>query len=323
MQEKKTKNLLKLAASVSLFTFGSIIFSSQLVHADNTSQEPEIIDYDKFTPLALPAGQEEVIPTNTVLTKNSETAKLSLANWQDMPDGTTFVWGSKPATIINGLATGSVNVTLPDGTFKYTLVRVRIAGQKQIKLKHATYLFNATGKQLNSTILAAGSIVNINGTKDIKGHTFYQLNNQYYLPLKTFKVKPKDQLKAAKGTKRIMHSTYLYDAKSHRANGLLLKAGSYVKIQKIKGTFGQQANIHYAGGRYFYLIDNNFYVPQSNISGRGIEWSDHAATLYNTKGKKIGKIPAHTPYNTYGDPIKLNGKAYYIIGKGKMISVKF
>ncbi|WEV38750.1 SLAP domain-containing protein [Lactobacillus sp. ESL0680] len=323
MKEKKVNQILKLVFGASLMICG-LSYPQQVAHADSlVNQDSPIIDYNAFNPEALPKGQEETIPTGTTITQDSETAKLSLANWQDMPDGTSFVWHSKPTTIINGLVDGTVNVVLPDGTTKAVNVKVLIAGQKQIKLKHDTYVFNANGQRLNSLILKADSTVNINGTKKVNGHNFYLLDEKHYLPVKNFKVSKKNQITSPKNTKRVMHSTYLYNNKGHRANAIILKAGSRVKVHKINEDTIENKNAHYASGRSFYLIDNDFYIPASNVSGRGITWNDKAITLYDTKGNPRGKIPAHTPYNIYGDPIKVKNTSYYIVGKGKLIKVKW
>ncbi|MDF7639638.1 SLAP domain-containing protein [Lactobacillus sp. ESL0791] len=317
MQEKHTKKWCEFALSAGLMALGCVSISSQTIQADSTTPAADVIDYSKITPVAQPAGQEVVIPTGTVLTRNnSDYAKLSIANWKDMPEGTTYTWNGKPLTIINGLAKGNVGVTLPDGTLKSVYVTVKIAGRQQIKLTHKTHLFNENGQQLNSLILKTGSIVNVNDTTEINGHQFYTLDNQYYLPVTNFKVPKKMQVKAAKGSKRVMHSTYLYDVKGRQANGLILAVGSRVTIQKIP----QDNNINNAAGRMFYAIGNDLYAPVRNITGLETEWQNKALTLYNNKGKKIGKLPAHTPYKTYGDPIRIKGKPYDIIGKNKLIS---
>ncbi|WEV39623.1 SLAP domain-containing protein [Lactobacillus sp. ESL0681] len=317
MKEKKLRNCLKLAFCSCLLFFSYIANTNRPVFAADTTDSAAEIDYDAITPVAQPKGQEVVIPTNTKITQNDDYARLSLANWQDMPAGTTFSWIRKPKTIINGLSDGRVGIVLPDGTFKFVEVTVKIAGQKQVKLKKDTYLFNEQGKQLNKTLLKSGSIVNVNGTKKIKGHKFYVLDDQHFLSLSNFKVSKKQQVKVGKKLQRVMHSTYLYDEKGHRANAITLKAGSYVKIHEI----AQEDNINYAAGRFFYLVGKGLYVPVRNITGmkNEVEWQDKAIPLYNNKGKRIGEIPAHTPYRTYGDAVKIKDKYYYIVDKGKLI----
>lgn len=46
---------------------------------------------------------------------------------------------------------------------------------------------------------------------------------------------------------------------------------------------------------------------------------DHTVSVYNRYGRKIGTISVSKKIQTYGDPIKLKGKHYSIVGKGKLV----
>ncbi|WEV51230.1 SLAP domain-containing protein [Lactobacillus sp. ESL0731] len=300
----------KIIAGLALIIIG-YQSTQQITAADELSIADEI---SAANPVAQKPGQEVTIPTNTNLTGDTTYAKLSIANWQSMPNGTELSWSRKPSTLYNGLSQGTITVTLPDGTTKSVSVTVNIAGTKQVKLHRDSYLYDKKGRQINDLQLKKGSIANVLQTKKINGHNYYELDDNHFLPVTPLK-KVTKQIKITKSYKRVMHSTYLYDEKGHRTNGLILKAGSRVKIHKI----AEDNNIHIAAGRFFYLIGKKLYVPVRNVTGLETEWQDKAIPVYNYHGKRVGQIKAHTPYHTYGDSIQVRGKSYYIVGKGKLI----
>ncbi|WEV70968.1 SLAP domain-containing protein [Lactobacillus sp. ESL0785] len=310
MKKRNFHFSIKIIAGLALIIIG-YQSTQQITAADELSIADEI---SAANPIAQKPGQEVTIPTNTTLAGDTNYAKLSIANWQSMPNGTEFSWYQKPSTLYNGLSKGTVTVTLPDGTTKSVNVTVNIAGTKQVKLYHDSYLYDKKGRRINDLQLKKGSIANILQTKKINSHDYYELDDNHFLPVAPLK-KVTKQIKITKTNKRVMHSTYLYDEKGHRTNGLILKAGSRVKIHKTD----EDNNIHVASGRYFYLVGQKLYVPVRNVTGLETEWQDKPIPVYNYRGKRVGQIKAHTPYHTYGDPIKVKGKPYYIVGKGKLI----
>ncbi len=369
MREKRKRSL-RINLLVILTAFCCLALSDQVKAAE---VDPAI------EPVKLPVGQEIIIPTSTNLSTDHNYAKLCVANNQSFPPETSYYWLIEPSTIINGLTEGMVGLTLPDGTFKNLRVTVKIAGQKQVQLKHNSYLYNQTGRRSNGWILRAGSTLNLTSSKNQKGrlclindHHYVakdnifgtkrklnqpaQIYNQFGVPVnkkglkkkatvRTYGVpvnisgqqmyvtavnrylpsrvvgsavskRPKATSKSAfQQQKRIMHSSYLYNQHGQRINGLILATGSRVKINK---------HYHSADGRLFYSIGKGYYVPVRNVTGISIEKERFAnpITVYNRYAQKVGKIPANQKFQTYGNPIKVKGQHYCIVGKNKLIRSK-
>lgn len=186
------------------------------------------------------------------------------------------------------------------------------------KLRHNARTYNQLGELINKKSIKKGTVVKTYGNPvKIRGLKLYPIATDRYLLAANFKANNAKHVASQKQVsnkqeKRLMHSSYLYNEHGRRVNGLILATGSRVKISKYH---------HLAAGRFFYAIGNGYYVPVRNVTGLKMERVkvDHPVTVYNRYGRKIGTIPVNKKIQTYGDPFKLKGQHYYIVGKGKLI----
>ncbi|QYN53295.1 DUF1542 domain-containing protein [Lactobacillus panisapium] len=117
---------------------------------------------------------------------------------------------------------------------------------------------------------------------------------------------------AAQATDRkLKHNAYFYDKDGKRANLLVAKKGSTIS------TFGEATNI---GGREFYLTDNGLYVAANNFKEQK-RTLKHNAFVYNQNGKRVGTklLKKNSKVGTYGDPVSIHGKSYYIVGTNRYV----
>ncbi|QYN59042.1 DUF1542 domain-containing protein [Lactobacillus panisapium] len=117
---------------------------------------------------------------------------------------------------------------------------------------------------------------------------------------------------AAQATDRkLKHNAYFYDKDGKRANLLVAKKGSTIS------TFGEATNI---GGREFYLTNNGLYVAANNFKEQK-RTLKHNAFVYNQNGKRVGTklLKKNSKVGTYGDPVSIHGKSYYIVGTNRYV----
>ena len=114
----------------------------------------------------------------------------------------------------------------------------------------------------------------------------------------------------------LMHNAYLYDNTGTRANQIVLKIGSQLK------TCGKTT----ISGRNFYVLNDKgnstikYYIAAGNVDPL-VRKLKHNAYLYNQygdrKNKKVLKIGSTA--KTYGDPVKIKNKKYYIVDKNRFV----
>ena len=103
--------------------------------------------------------------------------------------------------------------------------------------------------------------------------------------------------------RKLNHNAYFYNKDGKRANLLVAKKGSVISTYK-------QESIN---GRDFYLTDNGLYVAVNNFKEQ-TRLLKKNAFLYSSKGKRINTklLKKNTKVKTYGDPVTIKGKQYYI-----------
>ena len=186
-------------------------------------------------------------------------------------------------------------------------------------LKHNAYIYNKHGKRIGKAKIKKGkSLATYGSPVKIHGKKYYLVGKGKYVKFNNFtKVKITKKSSSSKTSftrgatdKNLLHNAYLYDKNGQRANKLILKAGSVVKANTTESI----------NGHAFYSIDDNYYVAQGNINGSA-KVLTHNAYQYNKHGKRVGKkvFKASKIVNTYGDPVSIHGKRYYIVGSNRYI----
>ena len=110
--------------------------------------------------------------------------------------------------------------------------------------------------------------------------------------------------------KEIIHNSYLYDKQGKRANKLVILVGSSVNT----------ANKQSINGRSFYELEDGLFISAANIDSKKIKLRRNAY-IYSQHGNRISKkgLKKGKAVKTYGDPVKINNKQYYIIAKNKFV----
>ncbi|MCO6527232.1 MAG: SLAP domain-containing protein, partial [Lactobacillus sp.] len=110
--------------------------------------------------------------------------------------------------------------------------------------------------------------------------------------------------------KRLNHNAYFYNKQGKRANLLVAKSGSIIS------TYGTEK----INGREFYITDNGLYVAVNNVISNKRRLKRNAF-VYNLYGKRVGitLLKKNSEIGTYGDPVKIKGIAYYIIGQNRYV----
>ncbi|AWM75164.1 BspA family leucine-rich repeat surface protein [Lactobacillus kullabergensis] len=114
----------------------------------------------------------------------------------------------------------------------------------------------------------------------------------------------------------LMHNAYLYDNTGTRANQIILKIGSKLK------TCGKTT----INGRNFYVLNDKgnsnikYYIAAGNVDSV-VRKIKHNAYIYNQYGDRQNKkvLKKGSTAKTYGDPIKIKNKKYYIVDKNRFV----
>lgn len=193
------------------------------------------------------------------------------------------------------------------------------------RLKKNAFVYDKYGRKVkNAKILKKGSLVTTYGDPvNIRGQKYFIIGKGKYL--KAAKVNRKQNTAKTKlattdiqmnknsnssVVKTIKHNAYLYDEEGIRSNKLIFKAGSVVEV-----VGKRQVN-----NRLYYLLVNGLQIAAGNIDPTRLELT-HNAFIYNQYGKRVSKkaLGKNTLVNTYGSPIKIKNKSYYIIAKNKFV----
>ena len=114
----------------------------------------------------------------------------------------------------------------------------------------------------------------------------------------------------------LMHNAYLYDNTGTRANQIVLKTGSQLK------TCGRTT----ISGRNFYVLNDKgnstikYYIAAGNVDPV-VRKLKHNAYLYNQYGDRKNKkvLKKGSTVKTYGDPVIIKNKKYYIVDKNRFV----
>ncbi|MBA1393411.1 hypothetical protein EQ500_05960, partial [Lactobacillus sp. XV13L] len=186
---------------------------------------------------------------------------------------------------------------------------------------HNARIYNQLARPCKRQTVKKGKTVTTYGTPvKMQGRKFYAIGSQNYVLANRFKrtkISASGNSKAPinKHKRRLMHSSYIYNSAGHRRNGFILAPGTRVQISK---------KINSVVGRNFYGIGNGDYIPVRNVTGDkyGRDFLRRSVPIYNRYGQKTGVLRAHQPFTVYGDPFKIKGEFYIIIGRGKLVKSK-
>lgn len=195
------------------------------------------------------------------------------------------------------------------------------------KLKHNAYIYNQFGKRVKKTgvykksklIKTYGAAVKIRGKKYFiigknrfvkaanfaKGVVAVGTEKAEVVPTSAVAEKPQVTVE-----KTLMHNAYLYDKNGNRANKLIFQAGSQV------GTVGKKT----VNGKVCYELPDGMFIAAGNIDAKKLKLK-HNAYVYNQYGHRANKkvLKKRKSVKTYGNSVKINGKRYFIISKGRFV----
>ncbi|MDF7668460.1 SLAP domain-containing protein [Lactobacillus sp. ESL0703] len=198
-------------------------------------------------------------------------------------------------------------------------------------LKHNAYVYDEYGQRIKSrhAIKAGTNIATFGDAVTIRGIKYYIIGENKFVRAtnvseteaadtktvtKTAKVEatvgPISDKPDAPVQKKIMHNAYAYNDKGVRANGLIFSAGTVIPTTGAKSI----------DGVLYYELDDGMYIKAANIDAKKLRLQ-HNAYIYSQYGNREGKrvLKKHKLVKTYGDPISIHGKKYYITAKGKFV----
>jgi Rib/alpha/Esp surface antigen-like repeat protein len=192
------------------------------------------------------------------------------------------------------------------------------------KLKYNAYIYNKYGQRVGKKVVKTGQDVAIYGTVvTIRGKKYYTIDHNHFMKANNFtkvaypdlansELSPnaKQDSNKAFTVKALKHNAYLYNQEGKRANKVILNLNSKVK------TYGTKT----INGRKFYVADNNYYIAAGNIDATKRKLT-HNAYVYSQYGNRLGRkvVKQYQVVGTYGDPVGIHGKSYYIIGFGRYL----
>ena len=194
-------------------------------------------------------------------------------------------------------------------------------------MTHNAYVYNQLGKRVKKTgVYKKGQLLNtFGGVVKIRGKRYFTIAKNRYVKAGNVKlvtamgsageevaaetintaVQPVETT-----TKKLMHNAYLYDESGKRANKLIINSGSEIK------TVGKKT----ISGKTYYVLTDGLLVNSGNIDAEKLKLK-HNAYIYNKYGHRLGKrvLRKHKVVKTYGNPIKIGHKKFYVIANGKYI----
>lgn len=195
------------------------------------------------------------------------------------------------------------------------------------KLKHNAYIYNQFGKRVKKTgVYKKGKLIKTFGAAvKIRGKKYFIIGKNRFVKAANFAkgvvaagtakaeviptsaVAEKPQVTVEK---TLMHNAYLYDKNGTRANKLIFQAGSQV------GTVGKKT----VNGKVYYELPDGMFIAAGNIDAKKLKLK-HNAYVYNQYGHRANKkvLKKRKSVKTYGNSVKINGKRYFIISKGRFV----
>ncbi|RMC55144.1 SLAP domain-containing protein [Lactobacillus sp. ESL0261] len=219
-----------------------------------------------------------------------------------------------------------VLVDTHDNNKKYYVAATNGQATKQ-KLSHNAYVYNQLGKRVKKTgVYKRGQLLNtFGGVVKIRGKRYFTIAKNRYVKAGNVKlvtatgsvgeevtaetintaVQPVETT-----TKKLMHNAYLYDENGKRANKLIINLGSELETVAKKTI----------GSKIYYALADGLFVDSGNIDAKRLKLK-HNAYIYNRYGHRLGKkvLRKHKAVKTYGNPIKIGHKKFYVIANGKYI----
>ncbi len=188
---------------------------------------------------------------------------------------------------------------------------------KARKLIHNAYVYNKYGQRANKQVLKRGNSIKTYGIPVImRGKLYYAIGNNHFVKINNCQPRTNNYQEANADTgtssdkQTLLHNAYLYDDNGQRANQVILKAKSKVGTNRTKTI----------NGRKFYVLANVYYLAAGNIDAinRKLTHNTHIYSQYgNRLDRKVLKQGKSIP--TYGDPVAIHGKAYYIVDFDKYL----
>lgn len=195
------------------------------------------------------------------------------------------------------------------------------------KLKHNAYIYNQFGKRVKKTgVYKKGKLIKTFGAAvKIRGKKYFIIGKNRFVKAANF-AKGVVAVSTAKAEvvptsavaekpqvtveKTLMHNAYLYDKNGNRANKLIFQAGSQV------GTVGKKT----VNGKVYYELPDGMFIAAGNIDAKKLKLK-HNAYVYNQYGHRANKkvLKKRKSVKTYGNSVKINGKRYFIISKGRFV----
>ncbi|RMC61928.1 SLAP domain-containing protein [Lactobacillus sp. ESL0259] len=191
------------------------------------------------------------------------------------------------------------------------------------KLKHNAYIYNQYGKRVKKAgKLEAGKAIPTYGNSvKIRGKKYFIIAKNRYVKVANIASQDVTLKQANAGvvagdqshmfvTKKVMHNAYLYDQYGVRANGLIINAGSIVAVSAQK----------VIDSKIYYVLEDGLYIAAGNIDAKKLKLK-HNAYVYSKYGNRLGKkvLKKHQTVKTYGKPVKIKGKKYYIMTTSKFV----
>ena len=195
------------------------------------------------------------------------------------------------------------------------------------KLKHNAYIYNQFGKRVKKTgVYKKGKLIKTFGAAvKIRGKKYFIIGKNRFVKAANFAkgvvaagtakaevvptsaVTEKPQVTVEK---TLMHNAYLYDKNGTRANKLIFQAGSQVE------TVGKKT----VNGKVCYELPDGMFIAAGNIDAKKLKLK-HNAYVYNQYGHRANKkvLKKRKSVKTYGNSVKINGKRYFIISKGRFV----
>ena len=195
------------------------------------------------------------------------------------------------------------------------------------KLKHNAYIYNQFGKRVKNTgVFKKGKLIKTFGNAvKIRGKKYFIIDKNRFVKAANFakgvvtvstakvEVVPTSAVAEKPQTvveKTLMHNAYLYDQNGTRANKLIFQAGSKVE------TVGKKT----VNGKVCYELPDGMFIAAGNIDAKKLKLK-HNAYVYNQYGHRANKkvLKKRKSVKTYGNSVKINGKRYFIISKGRFV----
>ncbi|WP_338211731.1 SLAP domain-containing protein [Lactobacillus juensis] len=219
-----------------------------------------------------------------------------------------------------------VLVDTHDNNKKYYVAATNGQATKQ-KVVHNAYIYNQLGKRVKKTgVYKKGQLLNtFGGVVKIRGKRYFTIAKNRFVKAGNVKLvtatgSAGEEVAAATinaavqtvetTTKKLMHNAYLYDENGKRANKLIINLGSEIETVAKKTI----------SGKTYYVLTDGLLVNSGNIDAKKLKLK-HNAYIYNKYGHRLGKkvLRKHKAVKTYGNPVKIGHKKYFIIAKGRFI----